>query len=216
MKYNFSFSLFILSLLFYQDADAQLTVFGGPQISSASYTINQVAQPTKFKTGFMAGVGLRSLLEGPVYFAPLLYYSKKGYDVTFNQRAFPPDSAAKNNSTSINTIELAPLVQINFSKKPSYLFVRFGPAIDFALSGKETFDSTNNKRVSQNMVFDFAAYSYATTSGILQLGYQHKSGLTIFAHYALGLGSLNNADGGPVIRHRVAGISAGWQIGKKR
>jgi hypothetical protein len=206
----------VILFLFSQVTNAQLTVFGGPQISSANYTIREVDQPTKYKTGFMAGVGLRSLIEGPAYFAPSLYYSKKGYEVTFNQRATPPDSNAKNNNTSIHTIELAPLVQINLSKSPSYLFVRLGPAVDFALSGTEAFDSSNNKRISRNMAFDFAVYSYVTISGIVQLGYQHKSGLTVFAHYGLGLSSLNNNDGGPGIRHRIAGISAGWRLGKKR
>ena len=196
----------------YQSAKAQLTVFAGPQMSSANYVIRHIDQPTGYKTGFMGGVGLRSLIEGPVYFAPSLYYSKKGYKVTLTEPAFPPDTAAKSNSTSLHTIELAPLVQINFSKKASYLFVRFGPALDFALSGTERFDSAGIKNIERKMVFDFGVYSYATTSGILHLGYQHQSGFTIFAHYALGLSSLNNADGGPRIRHRVAGISAGWRL----
>ncbi|HVF81404.1 MAG TPA: porin family protein [Flavisolibacter sp.] len=213
-----SFFLFFAMALFcfFGDANAQLTVFGGPQISSANYTIREIGQPTKHKTGFMAGLGLSSVIEGPVYFAPALYYSKKGYEVTFNQRAIPPDTNAINNNTAIHTIELAPLVQVNFSKKPNYLFLRFGPAIDFALSGTETFDSSNIKQVSRQMVFDFAVYSYVTTSAILHLGYQHQSGFTIFAHYSLGLSSLNNNDGGPVIRHRIAGVSAGWRLAKKR
>jgi hypothetical protein len=216
MKVCSRVSLFTLSFLFITTVNAQLTVFGGPQISSANYTIAEVTQPTKAKTGFMAGLGLKTLIEGPAYFAPLLYYSKKGYEVTFNRTATPPDTNAKNNNVSIHTIELAPLIQINLSKKPSYLFVRVGPAVDFALSGKESFDSTNNKRVSRNMAFDFAVYSYVTTSGVFQLGYQHTSGFTVFAHYALGLSSLNNNDGGPAIRHRIAGVCAGWRLGKKR
>jgi hypothetical protein len=199
----------------FKNAKAQLTVFAGPQISSAKYTIRGTSQPTENEQGFMGGVGLRSLIEGPVYFSPMLYYSKKGYDVTFNKPAFPPDSAALKNKTSIHTIELAPLVQINFSKKASYLFVRFGPSFDVNLSGTEQFDSTGNKRINRDMVFSFGDYSYVTTSVNAHFGFQHKSGFTIFAHYTHGVGSLNNADYGPGIFHRVAGVSVGWKLGKK-
>lgn len=194
---------------------AQVTVFAGPQLTSARYRIDGIEQPTNSKTGFAGGVGLRSSLEGPVYFTPLIYYSKKGYEVVFNQRAFPPDTAARNNNTSLHTIEVAPLVQINFSKKASYFFMRIGPSFDVAVSGTERFDSAANKRVTRKMVFDFGGYSYITTSVNAHLGFQHQNGLSFFAHYGYGIGSLNNADNGPKIYHRVAGVMVGWRLGKK-
>jgi hypothetical protein len=196
-------------------ANAQVTVFGGPQITSARYLVNDIKQPTESKTGFAAGVALRSQIEGPVYLIPMLYYSKKGYDVKFNRRASPPDTAARNNNTSIHAIEFAPLVQINLSKKESYLFLRVGPAFDIAISGTERFDSAANKTVTRKMIFGFGDYSYITTSVNAQLGFQHESGLSFFAHYAYGIGSLNNADNGPKIYHTVAGVAVGWRFGKK-
>lgn len=207
-------ALFFCLISFY--GQSQLTIFGGPQQVSADYKINDITQPTEYKTGFMAGVSLRSFLEGPIYFAPHLYYSQKGYKVVFNQQAYPPDSGAINNNTTIHTIELAPLVQINFSKKASYLFLRFGPAFDANISGKEIFDSVGNKRVERKMPFSFFQYGFVTVSGIAHLGYQHQSGLTIFGHYNYGLASLNNADFGPKIFHRIYGITAGWKFGKKK
>jgi len=216
MKCRFYLPLTIAGLFCFENAKAQLSIYAGPQFTSASYSIKEIAQPTENKQGFMAGAGLLALVEGPLYFSPMLYYSKKGYEVTFNQRAFPPDSAALNNNTSINTIELAPLVQINFSKKTSYLFIRFGPAFAFNLSGREQYDSTGNKRIDRDMVFSFSAYSHATISANAQLGFQHKSGFSIFAHYAYGLSSLNNADYGPNIYHRIGGVSVGWKLGKKK
>ena len=205
--------LFCFALL---RSGAQLTVFAGPQISTAKYQIGGVDQSTESKTGFNAGVSFKTLLEGPVYFSPAFYYSQKGYKVTFNKAAFPPYSAAKNNNTTIHTIEVAPLAQINFSKGSSYAFVRFGPSADFAISGREAFDSSNNKRISRDMVFSFGDYSYVTLSANIQLGFQHKSGLVIFAQYQHGLTNLNNADYGPTIFHRVAGVSIGYKFGKKR
>lgn len=194
---------------------AQLTVFAGPQITSAKYIVRGADQSTSGKTGFNAGVGLKTLLEGPLYFSPMLYYNQKGYKVTFDRRAFPPDSAAKNNNVTVRAIELAPLFQVNFSKKASYGFVRFGPSADFAVKGRETFDSLNNKRISRDMVFSFGDYSFVTLSANVQLGFQHKSGFAVFAHYQHGVTNLNNADYGPTIFYRVAGLSVAYTLGKK-
>ena len=205
--------LFCFSLL---HSGAQLTLFGGPQTSTAKYIIRGADQTVDSKTGFNAGVSFKTLFEGPVYFSPLLYYNQKGYKVTFNRPAFPPDSNAKNNDVTVHSIELAPLLQINFSKGVSYGFFRFGPSADFAINGSETFDSLNNKRVSRDMVFSFSDYSYVTLSANAQLGFQHKSGFVIFVHYQHGLTNLNNADYGPTIFHRVAGVSVGYKFGKKR
>lgn len=197
-------------------AQAQLTVFAGPQTSSVDYSIRGAIQSSTGKTGFSAGVGLKTLFEGPLYFSPLLSYSQKGYAVTFDRPASPPDSTAKNNNVNLHVIELAPLLQLNFSKKASYAFFRFGPSAGFAISGKETFLSSTNKTVSRDMVFSFTDYSSVTLSGNVQLGFQHKSGFTIFAHYQQALTNLNNADDGPSIFYRVAGVSVGYKFGKKR
>src|ERR671913_1785284 len=101
----------IFGLFFFTDTKAQLAVFAGPQITSAKYTIRSAKQATEFKQGFIAGMGLKTLMEGPVYFSPMLSFTKKGYKVSFDRPAFPPDSGALNNNTSIYTLEVAPLVQ---------------------------------------------------------------------------------------------------------
>ena len=215
MKQGICLLPLIFGLLSVTKSKAQLTVFAGPQVTSAKYTIRGAEQPTEFKQGFIAGVRLEAFLEGPVYFSPMLSFTKKGYKVSFDEPAFPPDSGALNNNTSLYTLELAPLVQFNLSKKSSYLFLRVGPAFDFNLSGKEQFDSIGNKRIERDMIFSFANYSHATISLNGQLGYQHASGFSIFAQYVYGLSSLNNADFGPTIAHRAVGIAIGWRLGKK-
>ncbi|HUC80684.1 MAG TPA: outer membrane beta-barrel protein [Flavisolibacter sp.] len=208
-----SFLLFIFSSF---SSNAQVTIFAGPQMTSAQYGIRGANQETSYKTGFMGGVGLKAFLEGPVYFSPMLFFSRKGYDVTFDRPNFPPDSGAVNNSVVVNTIELAPLLQINFSNKESYGFVRFGPSFDFNLSGRETFDSTSGRRISRDMKFSFGDYSYATVSMNVQTGFQHRSGFTAFVFINAALSSLNNADYGPKIFHRVGGVALGWTLGKKK
>lgn len=216
MKTTLTVCFFALCLTTAGSARAQPTVFAGPQLTWAEYSIAGEKQKVENKTGFAAGVSLKSLIEGPVYFAPQLSFTQKGYKVAFDRPAYPPDSGAKNNNVTVRALELAPLIQIDLSKGPSHGFFRFGPAFDVALNGKETFDSLNNKRISRNMLFDFAAYSFVTISGNLQLGYQHRNGLVVFAYYHHGLSSLNNADNGPSIYHRIAGVSVGWRLGRKR
>jgi len=204
----FSFILALAQL----SSQAQFRIFAGPQMSSANFSIRNAKQSTEFKQGFMAGIGLTNAVEGPLYFSPSLYFSQKGYKVSFDRPVFPPDSAARNNNTTINALCFAPLLQLNFSKGKSHLFVRFGPAIDFALSGKEIFDTAAGKQVNRSMEFSSVGYSPATAYANVHLGFEHKSGFSIFANYEHGLSNLNNADLGPMILHRVVGLALGWKF----
>jgi hypothetical protein len=216
MKTTLRTTAFLLCLLNLSSLRAQLTVFAGPQVTTAKYRIQDVSQKTEHKQGFAAGIGLKSLIEGPVYFSPLLFYTQKGYKVKFNRPAAPPDSGAVNNNATLHAVELAPLIQINFSKGASYPFLRIGPSFDINLSGTETFDSSNGKRKTRDMPFSFGDYGFVTVALNGQVGFQHKNGLSLFAYYNYGVSSLNNADNGPAIFHRVAGVAAGWRFGRKR
>ncbi|HEU4901133.1 MAG TPA: outer membrane beta-barrel protein [Flavisolibacter sp.] len=207
----FSLALFFLG----QRSQAQVSLFAGPQMATAKYHIRNAKQDWSFKQGFMGGIRLTTQVEGPLYFAPSLYYSQKGYKVTFNRAAFPPDTAAKNNNTSINTIALAPLLQFDLSKDKSHFFVRFGPGIDVAISGKEKFDSSTGKSIDRSMTFGSIGYSPATAFAAFQLGFEARNGLSVFANYEHGLSNFNNADFGPMILHRVLGLSVGWKLGKR-
>jgi hypothetical protein len=212
--------LYLLFLLATLAAAAQrpaVAFYAGPQATAANYTIRNVKQPTTFKLGAMAGVSMKVPFENRLFFFPSFYYSLKGYDVDFNLFAFPPTELAKNNSTRIHTVEIAPLFQFDLTRNNSHPFVRFGPAIDVALSGKERFDTTiGAPPVRRAMIFSFGDYGRFTASANIHLGYESQKGWMLFAHYAHGMGSMNNADGGPKIRHRIAGISGGWIIPPKK
>lgn len=216
MRRFFLFILFIsLGSVAVNAQITKLAFFGGPQMSSAHYKVDGVKQPTNFKTGFMAGAAVKVPFDNNLYFFPAIYYSMKGYKVTLNNPSYPPTELAKNNNTTIHTIEIAPLFNIDLSKNPSHFFVRFGPAVDFAIAGTEKFDTVNaitNKvgTVERNMLFDFTSYGRITASANLHFGYETKKGFMIFAQYVYGIGSMNDADNGPRILHRVLGLSAGW------
>ena len=205
--------LFFFSFLI-QKTQAQVRIFGGPQLTSAKYSVLNVKQATEYKQGFVAGIAIQSLVEGPLFIVPTLYYSQKGYKVTFNQPSAPPDANAKNNNTTIHTIAFAPLFQVNLSKAKNHVFFRFGPGIDVAVSGREVFDSTGNKRVDRSLNIGSTGYSPATAFFNVQAGYE-VGAFSISASYEHGLVSFNNADFGPTILHRIAGVSLGWKFGKK-
>lgn len=197
-------------------AQTQFSIFAGPQAVSARYMVNDTKQPNQYKFGMEAGVSWKIPFEVNLFFAPAVYYSMKGYKVTLNDAAFPPSLFAKNNDVRIHAFDIAPLLQYDFDVHPSHFFISIGPAVDFIFSGKEKFDLSTGETISRKMSFTFGDYGRFTSNVIAHFGYESLAGFIIFAHYTYGLGSLNNADGGPRIKHRIFGLSAGKYLTKKR
>jgi len=204
------FSIFLCS------AQVQLSLFGGPQVTSSKYTINGKKQPNNQKYGFQLGSSVKVPFENNLYFSPALFYSLKGYKVKFNQMSYPPDSLAIDNNTSIHTIELAVLLQYDFTQQPNHFFVKLGPSLDFQISGKEKFNRSNRTEDDRQMVYGFNSYGRYGANVLMQFGYETKDGLLLFAQYSHGIGNLNNVDNGPGIWHRVVGLSIGKYLNKKK
>jgi len=190
-------------------SQVRIGVIIGPQATSANYKIKEEKQPTEYKMGGQAGITAKIPVEFQLYFAPSVYYSLKGYKVTLNNPSFPPGEDAVSNNVSVHTIEIAPLFHFDLSKKASHPFIQFGPAIDIAVFGKEEIVLKNGDAVSRDMKFSFGDYGRFTSSAITRLGYQMQNGFFFFGHVTYGLGSMNNADNGPKIRHRIFGVSVG-------
>lgn len=186
----------------------QFNVFGGPQTSFSSYAVEGVKQETSNKYGFQAGLGMKVPFEGRLYFSPALFYSMKGYKVKYTRFAYPPDITATDNNTTFHTVETAFLLQYDFNDAPNHLFIKAGPSLDFHLFGNEKFN-TPMGMVDRKTPFGYDKYGHYSANMLLQLGYEMKNGFFVFGQYSHGLGSINNADGGPRIRHRVLGISIG-------
>ncbi len=204
-------SFFIFSTIV-SFSQVKLGIFGGPQVTSAKYKIEGETQPIDKKYGAQLGANLKVPFENNLYFAPALYYNLKGYHVTLNKPAFPPSDKAINNDTRIHTVETAAMLQYDFSKKPSHFFLKSGFALDFVVSGREKFDTQPRGTVSRKMKFSFTDYGLVSASANFHFGYETANGLILFAHYAHGIGSMNNADYGPRIFHRIAGISLGYYL----
>jgi hypothetical protein len=82
--------------------------------------------------------------------------------------------------------------------------------------GKETFNQSSGGSVSRNMKFGFADYGRIGANFLAHFGYETGSGFVFFAQYTYGIGSINNADGGPHIFHRAFGISIGKYLNREK
>lgn len=159
--------------------------------------------------------GLKVPFENRLYFAPSAFYSMKGYKAAYTHFAYPPDTLATDNNTTFHTFETAFLLQYDFSSQPNHFLVKFGPSLDFHLFGKEKFNTATGL-VSRNTPFGFDKYGHYSANFLLNFGYEMKSGFFILGQYTHGIASINNADGGPRIRHRAFGIAIGKYLGRNK
>jgi hypothetical protein len=211
-----SFLSVLIILAFTCHSQSRFGIFAGAQTTTATYTIEDVKQPSQYKYGFAAGFGWKIPFETRLFFSPAAFYSLKGYKVKFNHYAYPPDTLATNNNTSIHTFELAFLLQLDLGNQPDHFFIKAGPSLDFQLAGKEKFNLKTGGSVNRNMVYSFGEYGHYSASLLMQLGFETRSGFIIFGQYTHGLANLNNADGGPQIKHRAFGFSIGKYFNNKK
>ena len=204
------FSAIVLLLSVSVNSQLQYGIFAGPQVTDARYVINEKRQESSLKFGFNAGLQFKIPFEHRLSFAPSIMYNLRGYKIDkFVGIAFPPDSLAANVNTSFHTIELAFLLQHDFSLQPGHIFIRFGPSLDFALFGNEKFTTINNTSVDRKMKFSFSDYGHYLASAIVQLGYETENGWFFYGHYNYSLTTMNNWDYGPGIGNRAAGLTIG-------
>ncbi len=214
MKKTYFLLIFsLLSLVSF--SQVQWNVFGGPQATSAHYVIRDKKQNTNMKYGFQLGGGLKAQWENRIYFAPQVFYSLKGYKVKLSRPSFPPDTLAVDNEVTMHSFEIAALIQYNFSDAASHFFIRFGPSIDFQISGKEKFNLSTGGSVSRKMKFSYGDYGHYGASIDLHAGYEMANGFLIYGQYGLGIGTIVNTDDGPIVTHRVAGITVGYHFKRK-
>lgn len=210
---------FIIVLLISSVAKSQVEVgiFAGPQATSTRYFVFNQKQKNDYKYGVMAGVNLKVPFDKNLFFTPAIFYSMKGYKVVFKDFAYPPDTAAKDNNTTIQTVELAALLQYELGKDPNHFFIKAGPALDFHLFGKEKFNLKNGTAVDRKMVFSFDGdYGHFSANFLFQLGYETGSGFFFFGQFTHGLASTSNAEGGPRIYHKAFGVSLGKYLNRKK
>ncbi len=208
----------IVAFLFFTSANSQIEfgLFAGPQASTAKYRITDKIQQTDHKYGFQFGGMMKVPFDANLYFAPSVFYSMKGYKVAFTEFASPPGPTATDNNTTLHNVELAALLQVDFSNQPGHFFIKFGPSLDFQLFGNEKFNQLSDPPVSRSMKFGYADYGHYSANAIGQFGYETAGGFVIYGHYTFGLANISNTDGGPDIRNRAFGISFGKYFNRKK
>lgn len=214
---NKKFPLITLAILFGLCSFSQNSfgVYGGVQSTTAAYKVRGKKQSTESKVGAQLGVTLKVPFDNQLYFSPIIAYNLKGFKVQLTDSASIPGKNVVSNDLTFHTIEIAPLFQIDLSKEPSHLFVRFGPGIDVVVKGKEKVVFKDGKTENRDMKFGSEYYCPVTTNATLHFGYETQGGFSIFGHYDHGLGSMNNSDYGPEARHRVLGLSLGYYFGRR-
>ncbi|MET0634731.1 MAG: porin family protein [Chitinophagaceae bacterium] len=208
------FLLFTAMILIALTSNSQnkVLLYGGPQITSAFFSVNGKEQHVTAKPGFHIGTGLKVPFENHLYFAPTLFYSLKGYKVTLTEPATPPEPTATSNETRIHTLEIAPMLQYDLTMKASHLYFKVGPSIDVQLAGRETIIFEDKSETTGKMKYGFNNYGYVGANILAQFGYENKSGFIMAATFSHGLGSINNIDYGARILHQVISLSFGKYI----
>jgi hypothetical protein len=213
MKFFALTTIAIVLLISTARSQVKYSIFGGPQVTSANYSVEGVKQKTSYKPGVQLGLGMKVPFEVKLYFAPVLYYSMKGYKARFTRFANPPDLTATDNNTVFHNIEAGFLFQYDFNEKPSHMFFKLGPSLDFQYFGKEKFN-TPGGLVKRKIPYAYDQYGHFGANLVFHLGYEMGNGVFIFGQYSHGLANINNADAGPNIQHRAFGISIGKYIAK--
>jgi len=213
MKYILILSAFLAANLT-SSAQNKLLIYGGPQFSSAFYSVNGKEQTVHSRPGFHAGAALKVPFENHLYFSPTIFYSLKGYKVDITEPSIPPERTATRNETRIHTMEIGAILQYDFSMTPGHFFFKAGPTIDVQLAGKEKITWDDKSVITRKMKYSFKDYGYVGANLYGQLGYESKSGFLLGAMYSHGLGSINNVDYGARILHQVAGLSFGKYINR--
>jgi hypothetical protein len=195
----------------------QFGIFGGAHMSSTSYSVKSVEQPTDSKTGFHIGAGYKIPFEGILFFSPSISYAMRGYKVQFNEPSFPPDLLAIDNNTTFHEIDVNPLLQFDLSKKPNHLFIKAGPSFNFILWGNEKYNLATGESVDHAMKFSttngYGRYNASLTS---QFGYETAKGFMIYAYYLRGMISMNNEEQGPSIYNSMYGLTIGTFFKSKK
>lgn len=191
-------------------------ITGGIQSAGVRYEILHQPQPlTRFMSP-MGGLQMKVPFDVNLYFVPAVRYQLRGYDVTLTLPNGLPDPDAIDNSVRLHGLEIAILLQYDLGKNPSHAFIRFGPALETHLFGKERFLKSTGEIVSRKVSFARGEYGKNTANLIVELGWETRSGWYVFGQYAYGATNLSNRDYGPSIKLRSFGLSLGKYLNSKK
>lgn len=188
-------------------ASAQLRVGfkAGANATTAKVIANDGSRPSvPYSGGFHAGVELKVLLEGQLYFVPQVQYSHKVFAIEYN-----------NADTSVNTLKMNYLeIPLLFEWKKSFyksgIFIQAGPSLSLVLNGKE--EISGKEQINKPMKIASTAYGRAEANAVINVGYQFGRNFQFTIGYAYGMGTIVDNDSGPVIKPRMFTASVHYFI----
>ncbi|HEX4957718.1 MAG TPA: porin family protein [Lacibacter sp.] len=210
------FAVFLCTVILTVASKAQdLTniLFGikaGYNLHFSSFITTQKVPSNLFHGGY-AGVMMKIPFDNRLSFTP---------HVDFNYRGTSTDSIQANQFSSIKEFQMRvmPLLQIDFKHpddKSNTLFVHFGPAIEFGITGTQVKQDASNVKQSRSLHYGYQRYGRYDASWQTGIGYETTGGFRVLLNYAHGLGNMINTEGGGTIKYRTVSLGIGYWLGRK-
>lgn len=187
----------IVSLLFLgTSAMAQETAFGlKGGLNLSEIKIDDPEASYNSKTGYHAGIFVRSKFDKVAIQPELLLYTQRG--------DFSGPGYTGNEDFTYLTIPLMvkfyPVMGLN---------LQVGPQFGFLLDGERTANTVFGT-VKQDIKDQYESSDFAVSAGA---GYDFSFGLSLDARYNIGVKDINNATNGDEAKSRVFLISIGWNF----
>lgn len=192
-------------VMFFQEAAAQklYTGFG----AAGLYSTGRYKDTLDVKKDVSARYGFRTFwmgrvnIEGPIFFSPEVGYTFKGFTVK------NPASGIAEQEFLLHYFDILLMQEYVLNEK---FFIKIGPSLSGAISGKTKSISTTGLRSTEKLAFNFAAWSRFEATIQLGAGIHFGNGWMGEFRMSDGLSNLFDGDIGPSVKTRFVGI----QIGK--
>lgn len=167
--------------------------------------------PSNIAHGGYAGVMMKIPFDNRLSFTP---------HVDFNYRGTSTDSIQPDQFSSIKEFQMRimPLLQIDFKhpdEKANTLFVHFGPAVEFGITGKQVKQDASNNKQSRSLHYGYQRYGRYDASLHAGIGYETTAGFRLLLDYGHGLGNMINTEFGGTIKYRTVSLGVGYWLGRK-
>jgi hypothetical protein len=196
--------VFIFSANFL-DAQVLWAVKGGGQVSYASIRKDNDRTATTPIGGLQAGLAAKVYFEEKLAFASGLQYSLRGY------KTKPLVSTNPAKTYTFHYVELPLMMEIDFGTKEKGAYVKIGPYLSLAITGKEKYKDATGNTVTRTPKINFSGQEFNRFDGGFQalLGYQFSKKFFAETGFQLG-GNMSNNEQGPTIRQRTASLAVGY------
>lgn len=194
----------VICLAGFNKANAQ-KLYSGFGLSGL-YTSARFADSFDVKKTVSGGYGFRTFwmgrvhIEGSIYFSPEVGYTFKSFTVK------NPASGVAEQEFLLHYFDILLLQEYVVNDK---FFIKFGPSLAGAISGKTKSVSVTGLRSNEKLPFNFAAWSRFEATIQLGVGYHFGNGWTGELRISDGLSNLYDGDIGPNVKTRFVGVTLG-------